>query len=122
MPSLNAPLQGGVRVHSVLSGDTIVVRPVQMTAGNNPKESNGTGNDNGLKVLHVAGLAAPRMGSRERDDEVSDNNSQPISFGLWSPSHDLAHSTPFPLHTSRKHSHRENSFVGSSSAENFVTA
>lgn len=67
MPSLNAPLQGGLRVHSVLSGDTIVVRPTQMTASQaGSKEGEG-----GLKILHVAGLAAPRMGSRERDDEVS---------------------------------------------------
>lgn len=65
MPSPTAPLQGGVRVHSVLSGDTIVVRPVQMTA------QAGKDAENGLKILHIAGLAAPRMGSRERDDEVS---------------------------------------------------
>ena len=65
MPSPTAPLQGGVRVHSVLSGDTIVVRPVQM-AVQSDKDADG-----GLKVLHIAGLAAPRMGSRERDDEVS---------------------------------------------------
>ncbi|PWN30144.1 hypothetical protein BDZ90DRAFT_247733 [Jaminaea rosea] len=63
MPSPTAPLQGGVRVHSVLSGDTIVVRPVQMTA------QAGKDAENGLKILHIAGLAAPRMGSRERDDE-----------------------------------------------------
>ncbi|CAO1630889.1 unnamed protein product [Parajaminaea phylloscopi] len=63
MPSPTAPLQGGVRVHSVLSGDTIVVRPVQTTA------QAGKEGDGGLKVLHIAGLAAPRMGSRERDDE-----------------------------------------------------
>lgn len=54
-----------MRVHSVLSGDTIVVRPVQTTA-NAGKQ----GSEDGLRVLHIAGLAAPRMGSRERDDEV----------------------------------------------------
>lgn len=74
MPSLTAPLQGGVRVHSVLSGDTIVVRPVQMTAA-----QAGSNGDGGLKVLHVAGLAAPRMGSRERDDEVSCCRTQAVS-------------------------------------------
>ncbi|CAO1620054.1 unnamed protein product [Sympodiomycopsis kandeliae] len=79
MPSLNSPLQGGVRVHSVLSGDTIVVRPVQMTAA----QANGKdGSDNGLKVLHVAGLAAPRMGSRERDDEPQAFASREFLRGL----------------------------------------
>lgn len=80
MPSLNAPLQGGIRVHSVLSGDTIVVRPVQMASGVGGSANGSGGNtsataaaaagESGLRVLHVAGLAAPRMGSRERDDEV----------------------------------------------------
>lgn len=65
MPSPNAPLKVGLRVHSVLSGDTVVVRPVQTTAQAG-KEGDGT-----LKVLHIAGLAAPRMGSREREDDVS---------------------------------------------------
>ncbi|CEH17477.1 Transcriptional coactivator p100 [Ceraceosorus bombacis] len=52
------PLQGGV-VRSVLSGDTVVVRPKGVGVAVPSSES----------LIHIAGIAAPRMGSREREDE-----------------------------------------------------
>lgn len=52
-----AALQGGV-VRSCPSGDTIVVRP------------RGVATPGAERTIHIAGIAAPRMGSRERDDEV----------------------------------------------------
>ena len=57
-PATPPALQGGV-VRSVLSGDTLIVRP---------KGVNTPGSES---IVHIAGIAAPRMGSRERDDEVS---------------------------------------------------
>lgn len=48
---------GGV-VRSCLSGDTLVVRPRGATA------------PNAEKILHIAGITAPRMGNRDREDEV----------------------------------------------------
>lgn len=53
-----SPLQSGI-VRSVLSGDTVIVRP------------KGVATPGSERTIHVAGLAAPRMGSRDRDDEVS---------------------------------------------------
>lgn len=50
------PLQGGV-VRSCPSGDTLVVRP------------RGVATPGAERTIHIAGIAAPRMGSRERDDE-----------------------------------------------------
>ncbi|KDN53500.1 hypothetical protein K437DRAFT_252861 [Tilletiaria anomala UBC 951] len=50
------PLQSGI-VRSILSGDTLVLRP------------KGSTNPSAQKTIHVAGIAAPRLGSRERDDE-----------------------------------------------------
>lgn len=52
------PLQGGV-VRSCPSGDTIVVRP------------RGVVTPGAEKTIHIAGIASPRLGSRERDDDVS---------------------------------------------------
>lgn len=53
-----APLQGGV-VRSAPSGDTLVIRP------------RGVVTPGGEKTIHIAGIAAPRLGSREREDDVS---------------------------------------------------
>ena len=54
----NRALQGGV-VRSCPSGDTIVVRP------------RGVITPGAERTVHVAGIAAPRLGSRDRDDDVS---------------------------------------------------
>lgn len=46
----------------MLSGDTVILRPKeQPEKGKPPKE----------RVLHIAGISAPRMGSMNREDEVS---------------------------------------------------
>ena len=50
-------------VRSVISGDSIVIRPKGVTAANQIQE----------KTIHIAGVSAPRMGSRDRDDDVSLN-------------------------------------------------
>ncbi|MCO5565316.1 hypothetical protein L7F22_018989 [Adiantum nelumboides] len=50
------PAQGGV-VRSCLSGDTLIIRP------------RGVVTPGAERTLHIAGIAAPRMGTRERDDE-----------------------------------------------------
>lgn len=55
---LNKTLQGGV-VRSCPSGDTLVVRP------------RGVVTPGAERTIHIAGIAAPRLGSRERDDDVS---------------------------------------------------
>ncbi|KAK0561522.1 hypothetical protein OC861_005770 [Tilletia horrida] len=49
-------LQAGI-VRSVLSGDTLIVRP------------KGVATPGSERAIHIAGIAAPRMGSRDRDDE-----------------------------------------------------
>lgn len=54
----NKALQGGV-VRSCPSGDTVVVRP------------RGVVTPGAERTIHIAGIAAPRLGSRERDDDVS---------------------------------------------------
>lgn len=54
----NKALQGGV-VRSCPSGDTLVVRP------------RGVATPGAERAIHIAGIAAPRLGSRERDDDVS---------------------------------------------------
>lgn len=51
-------LQGGV-VRSCPSGDTLVVRP------------RGVATPGAEKTIHIAGIGAPRLGSREREDDVS---------------------------------------------------
>lgn len=48
-------------VKSVLSSDTLVLRGKVSSTGILPKE----------KVLHLLGLESPRVGNRERADEVS---------------------------------------------------
>ncbi|UZJ54140.1 hypothetical protein CBS101457_003460 [Exobasidium rhododendri] len=58
-PSLLTPnkaLQGGV-VRSCPSGDTLVVRP------------RGVVTPGAERTIHIAGIAAPRLGSRDRDDD-----------------------------------------------------
>jgi staphylococcal nuclease domain-containing protein 1 len=60
-PAPNGPnkaLQGGV-VRSCPSGDTLVVRP------------RGVVTPGAERTIHIAGIAAPRLGSREREDDVS---------------------------------------------------
>ncbi|GAA5925886.1 uncharacterized protein JCM15063_005152 [Sporobolomyces koalae] len=54
---MSAPLQAIVK--SVLSADTLVLRGKVVQADALPKE----------KVLHLADLTAPRLGTRDRDDE-----------------------------------------------------
>lgn len=54
----NKALQGGV-VRSCPSGDTLLVRP------------RGVATPGTERTIHIAGIAAPRLGSRERDDDVS---------------------------------------------------
>ncbi|KAK0535582.1 hypothetical protein OC835_002326 [Tilletia horrida] len=49
-------LQAGI-VRSVLSGDTLIVRP------------KGVATPGSERAIHIAGIAAPRMGSRDREDE-----------------------------------------------------
>ncbi|KAN0062615.1 hypothetical protein ACQY0O_005148 [Thecaphora frezii] len=52
----STPLKSAI-VRSVLSGDTIVIRP---------KGVNTPGKE---ETVHIAGIAAPRLGSRDRDDD-----------------------------------------------------
>ncbi|KAE8270070.1 hypothetical protein A4X09_0g2273 [Tilletia walkeri] len=54
--STTPTLQAGI-VRSVLSGDTLIVRP------------KGVATPGSERAIHIAGIAAPRMGSRDRDDE-----------------------------------------------------
>ncbi|SPO36247.1 related to 100 kDa protein P100 [Pseudozyma flocculosa] len=52
----SAPLKSAI-VRSVLSGDTVIIRP---------KGVNTPGKE---ETVHIAGIAAPRLGSREREDD-----------------------------------------------------
>lgn len=54
--ALQQPLKSAI-VRSVLSGDTIIIRP---------KGVNTPGKE---ETVHIAGIAAPRLGSRDREDE-----------------------------------------------------
>ncbi|RXK36714.1 staphylococcal nuclease domain-containing protein 1 [Tremella mesenterica] len=47
-------------VKSVLSGDTLIVRPKELPEKGKPSKE---------RLLHIAGLSAPRMGSINREDE-----------------------------------------------------
>ncbi|RSH91298.1 hypothetical protein EHS25_009597 [Saitozyma podzolica] len=47
-------------VKSVLSGDTVVIRPKEQPEKGKPAKE---------KVLHIAGISAPRLGSMAREDE-----------------------------------------------------
>ncbi len=62
--SQQQPLQAGI-VRSVLSGDTLILRP------RNAAPPGGAGALGQQKTIHVAGIAAPRLGTRDREDEVS---------------------------------------------------
>ncbi|CAD6951454.1 unnamed protein product [Tilletia controversa] len=75
-------LQAGI-VRSVLSGDTLIVRP------------KGVATPGSERAIHIAGIAAPRMGSRDRDDEPqafpSREHLLPIPGQHHAPGREFAH-------------------------------
>jgi staphylococcal nuclease domain-containing protein 1 len=82
----NKALQGGV-VRSCPSGDTLVVRP------------RGVVTPGAERTIHIAGIAAPRLGSRDRDDDVSDWHEGSISgsFVLEENRQDCVSCMPFSV-------------------------